>query len=281
MLAPVRLLGAEGVVVERGQRLFEGLERRDAVVGHAVGVRVRQVALSEQVAAAELSWIDADAARGDVEQHLAGEGLELPRAAVGGAPDRVGVEGLCGKGRLRHPIRAGEDHADGRRRHYRPRRRVGAAVLLEVDPHGLDGGVGVERHGHFGVLVPGRAGGEEVLAPVLDPLQWCPDLRRGQHDAHLVALDHHLLSEPAAGVPGDDTDAVLGDTEQPRAEQPHLVGHLGGRVDREFAGDRGRVDDEGAPLHRHRRVALLGDGLARDMGGRGEHLVEGGRRAAR
>ena len=50
------------------------------------------------------------------------------------------------------------------------------------------------------VLVPRLPGGEQVLAPVLDPLQRRADLRRGEHHAHLVALDEDLLAEAAAGV---------------------------------------------------------------------------------
>ena len=62
--------------------------------------------------------------------------------------------------------------------------------------------------------------------------------------------------------------------EQTGAEQPHLVRRLRGRVDRELAGRPGVVDDEAAALHGHRRVRLLEDGLARHVGGGGEHVVE-------
>ena len=88
---------------------------------------------------------------------------------------------------------------------------------------GLDGAVGVEGHLHRGVLVARLAGGEQVLAAVLDPLHRCPDLRRGEHQAHLVALDHDLLPEAATGVAHHDPDAVLGHPEQAGAEETHLV----------------------------------------------------------
>ena len=88
---------------------------------------------------------------------------------------------------------------------------------------GLDRAVGVERHLHGGVLVTRLSGREQVLAAVLDPLQRRTDLRRGEHQAHLVALDHDLLAEPAAGVAHHDADAVLGHPEQAGAEQPDLV----------------------------------------------------------
>ena len=74
-----------------------------------------------------------------------------------------------------------------------------------------------------GVLVAGLPGGEEVLAPVLHPLHRGTELRRRQHQAHLVALHHDLLAEATTGVAHHDADAVLGDAEQPGAERPDLV----------------------------------------------------------
>ena len=53
---------------------------------------------------------------------------------------------------------------------------------------------------HVAVLVARLARGEQVLAAVLDPLQRRADLRRREHQAHLVALHHDLLAEAAAGV---------------------------------------------------------------------------------
>ena len=125
---------------------------------------------------------------------------------------------------------------------------IGAAVGDEVDVRGLDRAVGVERHLHGAVLVARLARGEQVLAPVLDPLQRRADLRRREHQAHLVALDHDLLAEAAAGVAHHDPDAVLRHAEQARAEEPHLVRRLRRRVDRELAGRARVVDDQAARL---------------------------------
>ena len=148
------LLGAKGVVVEGGEGRLEGFERRDAVVGHADRVSEWQVVVAQQVAAAQLGGIDADPAGGDVDEHLARQRLELPGPAIGSAPDGVRIEGLGRERGLRHAVGTGEDGPDGRRRHDRPRRRICAAVLLEVDAHGLDGAVGVERHRHVRVFMP-------------------------------------------------------------------------------------------------------------------------------
>ena len=281
MGASLRLLSAEGVVVEGGERLLEGLERGHAVVGHAVGVLVRQLVGAQHVAPAEVGGVDPGAAGGDVQEDLAGQRLELPRPPIRSAPGGVGVDRLGCEARLRHPVGAGEDRPDGRRRHNRPRRRVSATVLGVVDLDGLDDAVRVERHRDVCVFVTGRARGEQVLAPVLDPLQRGGHLRRGQHQAHLVALDHHLLAEAAAGVAGDDADALLGHAQQPGAEQTDLVRHLGGGVDRQLLAVRRVIHDEPPPLHRHRRVALLGDHFADDVCGGREGLVEQGGRHAR
>ena len=54
----------------------------------------------------------------------------------------------------------------------------------------------VERHAHVPVLVAGLPGGEQVLAPVLDPLQRRAELRRGEHDAHVLALGETFWPNP-------------------------------------------------------------------------------------
>ena len=137
-----------------------------------------------------------------------------------------------------------------------------------------DRAVAVEGEPGVGLLLAGHARGEQVLAPVLDPLHGRPDVGRGQHDRHVLALHRDLLAEAAAGVAGDDADAVLGDAEQARAEQAPLVRGLRGGVDREVAAGGVRLDHEAAALHRHRGVALLADRLARHVGRAGERLVE-------
>ncbi len=124
------------------------------------------------------------------------------------------------------------------------------------------------------MLVAGLPGGEEVLAAVLHPLHRRAELRRRQHQAHLVALHHDLLAEATPGVAHHDADAVLGDAEQPGAEHPDLVRRLRRRPDRDVAPRPRVVDDEAASLHRDRRVRLLEDRLARYVGGGGEHVVE-------
>ena len=174
--------------------------------------------------------------RRDVEEHLAGQRLELPRAAVRRAPDGVRVDRLRREAGARHAVRPGEQHPDRGRGTDRPRRGIRAAVGHEVDVRGLDRAVGVEGHPDVGVLVARLARREQVLAPVLHPLHRRADLRRREHQAHLVALDHDLLPEATAGVAHHHPDAVLRHPEEAAQNSAHLVRRLGRRVDRQLVG---------------------------------------------
>ena len=211
-----RLLGAEGVVVEQGQRRLERLQRADAVVAHAVRVLVGHVLDAQEVAAPQLDGIDGHLAGGDVEHDLPGERLVLPWPPVAGTARGVGVDGPQPEPGGGYPIRPGEDGADGHGGHRRPRRRVRPGVGHEIEVDGLDQPLVVEAHADVGVLVAGPARGRQVLLTILDPLDRHRQLRGGEHDRHLFALDEDLLPEAAAGVPGDRPDPVLGDPEQAR-----------------------------------------------------------------
>ena len=257
--ARLGLLGTEGVVVEHLERLLERLERRDAVVGHAVGVGVRQLVAAEQVPPPQLDGVHAHLPGGDVEQHLAGERLELPRSAVGGAADGVRVHGLGAEAGPGDAVGAGKQHADRGGGADRPRCRVGAAVGDEVDGRGLDRAVARRtpcatsacscRDCPAASRFSRRSSTHLTGAPTFG----AASIR------HISSRWHHdLLTEAAAGVAHHHPDAVLRDAEQPRAEQPHLVGRLGGRVDGQLTGRRGVVDDEAATFHRYRRVAPAG-----------------------
>jgi len=124
-------------------------------------------------------------------------------------------------------------------------------------------------------------GGDQVLAPVLDPFHRHAHLGRHQHQAHLVTLHHDLLPERAARVAHHDTDALFGQAEQARTEQANLVRRLRRGVDRQLPHGWRVVDDQAAALHRHRHIRVLVDRLSHDVGRRGEGLLESGHRGAR
>ena len=118
----------------------------------------------------------------------------------------------------------------------RPRRRVGPAVGDEVDV-GRRRSCRRRRRRTGRRPAPGgtcpRPAGSRAGPRSTSP--GAPTVGRGQHDRHVLALHRDLLAEAAAGVAGDDADAVLGDAEQARAEQAPLVRGLRGGVDREVA----------------------------------------------
>ena len=180
-------------------------------------------------------------ARRDVEQHLACQRLELPRPAVRGAPDGVRVDRLGREARAR-----ARGTAPGTACRPRPRARPATAWDTRRSRRrsrcARPGSRRRRRTPSARSPCSWRdlPAAEQVLAAVLDPLQRRADLRRREHQAHLVALDHDLLAEAAAGVAHHDADAVLGHPEQARAEQPHFVRRLRRRVDREVAGRRAR-----------------------------------------
>ena len=142
----VGLLLAKAFVVKDFHGLLEGLDRRHMVVGHAVGVEVRHLVAAQQVLAAQVDRVHVHLAGGDVQQHLARQGLVLPWSAIRGEARGVREHGLVVEAGLGHPVRAGEEHADGGGRQHRIRRRVRPDVVGEVDVDGEDVAVVIERH---------------------------------------------------------------------------------------------------------------------------------------
>ena len=117
----------------------------------------------------ELGRVDPDPAGGDVEDDLADQRLERPRAPVGDPADRVGEHRGMAEGRPADPVRPGEVHPDEGAGADRPRRRVGADVLHVVKRGGEDDPLVVERDPGSAVLVPRLPGRHQVLLAILDP----------------------------------------------------------------------------------------------------------------
>src|SRR5439155_11388080 len=80
------LLLAEGLVVEDLQGLVQGVSGSDLLELLQAGAGERKVTGAQDVAPAQLHGVDADAARPDVEDHLARRRLAHPRTAVGALP---------------------------------------------------------------------------------------------------------------------------------------------------------------------------------------------------
>ena len=180
--------------------------------------------------------------RRDVEQHLAGERLELPRAAIRAAADGVGVDRLGGEAGLGHAVRAGEE-ACRPRPPGRPatvwgtRRSPGTKSMYAawITPSASN------AIAHVAVFLPGLARREQVLAPVLDPLQRRPDLRRRRASC---------TSRRAAPSPSGRSrrrcrasrrgPSCSGTPSRREQNSAHLVRHLGRGVDRDARRSPGR-----------------------------------------
>ena len=87
------------------------------------GLRVRQLVAPEKVPPPELHRVDAHPPGRDVEQHLAGQRLELPGSAVRGAADGVGVDRLGGEAGAGTRYGPGKSMPTSGRRPDRPRCR--------------------------------------------------------------------------------------------------------------------------------------------------------------
>jgi hypothetical protein len=107
--------------------------------------------------------------------------------------------------------------------------------------------------------------GDQVLPPVLDPLDRTAQLPGGQHHRRLLPEHEHLLAEATADVSGRDPDVRLGDAEIARHVVARLVDTLAGAGDVDLVASRLPVGHDAACLHRHTDVPVLFDGRLRDV----------------
>ena len=97
------------------------------------------------------------------------------------------------------------------------------------------------------MVVAGVLAGDQVLAPVLDPLHRPAEALAGEHDRDLVGEHEHLLPEAAADVAASHADPVLGHAEGTR-EEPARRGALGRGVHDELP-LRNRSQIDTTPRH--------------------------------
>ena len=116
-------------------------------------------------------------------------------------------------------------------------------------------------------------GGDEVLVPVLNPLDaGAEELRRRAEDDILPARGP-LQAEPAAHIRPDDPHQMLGLPDGRADEEPQQVRRLAGHLIGEHP--RGRVEerDTAAGLDGHRGPAMLAEGQAHHPVGRLERGI--------
>ena len=158
--------------------------------------------------------------------------------------------------------------------HDRGAGRVRADVGDVLDRDRLDDALGVDRHPHVPVLVARVGRRDQVLAPILDPLDRASEQPRREHDRALLPEHVHLLAEPAADVVGGDVHRALGDAEVAGEKVAGLVHRLGRAHDVELLAPRHIGRDDPTRLHRHRDVAVLLDGELHHVCGAGERVVQ-------
>jgi hypothetical protein len=87
--------------------------------------------------------------------------------------------------------------------------------------HAEDARLGVHRNFDVPILVALLLGGEEILAPVLDPFDRAAQRHRGCGERAIFGIEAALRPEAAADVGRDDAQLVVGPVHQ--VEQHALV----------------------------------------------------------
>ena len=235
-----------------------------------------QFRLLDHVAAAEVERVHPEPLGHQVHHQFPADGLHLPRTPVCAPADRVREHRRRGPAQPGNAVRAREHRHQLRALGGRAAERVGAAVAQMVDLRPQDPPVGVHGHGHCETVHPGRVGGHQVLAAVLDPFDGPPQVAGREQQRHLVAARVHLLAERSAHVAHVDSHLVLADSEDAGRGERQLVGALGGRPQVEAPGVALPVSDQASGLHGHVALPLLVEGLGNDQVGRLEHSSQFG-----
>ena len=112
------------------------------------------------------------------------------------------------------------------------------------------------------------SGGQQVLAPGLDPADRPAEQPRGRRRRQLLAVERDLLAEAAADVRRDHPHAALGDPEPRRQRRAHRVGDLGAVPERQGLVAGQPACQAAARLHRRVGLAPLVEARRRRRGRR-------------
>ena len=266
---------------ERLQASVEGLdvvaavERILAREGGDAGQRVGHVGGARQVAAAEFGALDAEIGGGEVDHPLAEEiGLEPARAAIG-------ADRRFGRQRQRHrrvdmgdPVGAAQELGDVARADDAVGPDIGADIGHRLGAQREDRPVAAAGDRDVAARRAGMGGGDQVFAPVLDPLDRAAEMPGGEGNQEILGKPLAAQPEPAADIVLHHGDGVLGEAELTGQGAAHREGRLGGARDGEPRAVP--LGEQPARLQRHRRVAPDGKPRGAGIGG----VREGPRRVA-
>ena len=255
-----------------------GLDELDREV-HAALVVARVVAPAErrvvrerahEVAAPQLERVDAQLARGLVDGQLEERGgLGAAGAAGRAGRDLVGARADRGHARGRDRVAAAHQHRGRVRRRRAVAEQVGAEVGEDARTDGEHAAVAVERQLDVGLHAAALVGGQEVLEPVLGPLDRPAEAQRRGGRRRDLRRGHALGAERAADVGQPHADAR---PERRREARERPVRVLRGDPDGQPVAVG--LGDDAARLHRHRghaRDRVVG---AHDVRGGGERALD-------
>ena len=143
-----------------------------------------------------------------------------------------------------------------------------------IDIHADDGAFRIERHAGAHAMIAGMNVGHERLDAVGDVFHRASEHNAERHGGHVLVIDMQLHAERTADIGSDHPDIGFRDSEMPGIDVLKLIRRLGCVMRGQPHFVRIEIGDDGARLHRHRRMAAEMEFLLDDMGGPGEQFVD-------
>ncbi len=138
-------------------------------------------------------------------------------------------------------------------------RRERAVVVDHAAANAAQPAIGLERHFQLPILVALLDGGEEVLAPILDPRHRSAGDEAGSGHRGILRIHDEFRPEPSTDVRRDDAQLVFVAAKQLHQHGAKLVAHLGRSPDGEQIGVRVKHGGHATAFDRMGAAAMLLD----------------------
>ena len=142
---------------------------------------------------------------------------------------------------------------------------IGALIGVGAPAQREDRAVLVARDLQFAFGITGMIGGEQMLAPILDPLHRPAAEARRERDQEVLRIELAARAEAAADVVLHHADGAFRQTEMFCQHAPVEERDLGGAVDGQLTARRIPFRQQPARLHRDGAVALDREALAANV----------------